>query len=812
MTWSPSVPYRRAYVGAGTLPHLRMFLLAVALLVPLNLPFSLPALRTEASLGWSSEVHQHGDETVFVVSRTLREARVAGLQPGDVIREIDGQAATNERIAQLENQARSGERVHLGIEREGALFEVDVPVSPMSASYVAYIVYLVALGLIGWLLASAILAWRGSQTSSLLLAAALLLFAPMAFTSGVQGDGFIFTGARSLWQLQSTAYRFLFPALLLHLLILESGARPAVRRKWVWVIFYVLLAAVLGIVTRGFSSPLAWTMVGPERTIRTIAGFTMELLLVGAAWSYRRLEPDYPTTRRWLIFAAFCFGLTGIVRSGMQFVLGEHGATHAVTQINAMTLALFPPLGIAYWLPPTAHRKWWLRRWTASAGSLALTSLFGLILAGVVATVLNATGRDLQGVEWPLFALVFMAAIVFSPLLRWAHEALHQRMWAEWSIRAERLREFASSASADLEISRVVDRVRVELPQLLECASVELILARDVAESSELDGISVVPDEALLALLEEQTRRNDEVYVPVREGNGSLLGALRISLDDGRGATPPEEALRELAAQGTATAIRYCQAFAEMRRSQVDLAEAERIAAIGSLARGLAHEIKNPLASLKMGLHLVRRDGANERRLTRLEGDIRRIDDLVVGLLRFTQDEAGDTSETLDLREVVGSCVDDLRAQIEDRGVVLIENYAETALPTLGGRRRLGLIISNLLTNALEAVGEADVIEVRVEPGPHNAADILIRDTGPGIPEEVRNRIFDQHFTTKVFGTGFGLTLALRETERLGGTLFVQSDQGQGTMVRVRVPLARTTGGAELLNGDPIESTMRAAE
>lgn len=787
---STSHLYRRPDAAARTFGPLRIFLLGVALLVPLNLPFSLPELGTAATLGWSSEVHQHGDEDVFVVTRTLRHARVAGLQPGDVVRAVNGQPSSRERLAALERQARSGEQVHLTIQREDSLLEVDVPVSAMSASYIAYILYLIALGVGGWLLGTAIVAWRGTQLPNLLLASALLLFAPMAFTSGVQGDGVTFAGARTLWQLQSTAYRFLFPALLLHLLILSSDAKPFVRRPWIWITFYLALACVLGLVTHGFAAPLMWTMVGPERTLRTVVGLVIELLLVGTALVYRpRRGTTYPTARRWLLFAVFCFGVTGIVRSAMQLAIGEHGATHVVTQINAVTLALFPPLALGYWLPPTAQRKWWLRKWTASFGTVALTSLFGLILVGVVATVLNATNRDLGGVEWTLFALVFFAAVIFSPLLRWAHEALDRRMWADWSERAEKIREFTASTSAELEIARLVDRVREELPDLLECRRVDLLLANDDSAASSLHDANVASRDVLRAMFEEGDRLGHDVYVPVEEGNGVLLGALRVSHDEGRGATPPEEALRELAAQGIATALRCCQAYAALRRSQEDLAEAERMASVGSLAGGLAHEIRNPLASLKMGLHLVRRDGVNERRLTRLEGDIRRIDDLIVGLLRFSKVAACETSERLDAREIVAECVGDLRPQIEDRGVVLRETYADTPLPVVAGREQLHLIVSNLLNNALEAVGGSDLIDVHVEAVGSTYADIVVRDTGTGIPAEVRSRIFDRDFTTKSFGTGFGLTLARRETERLGGTIHVEDVSGPGTMLRVRLPL-----------------------
>src|SRR5690606_39580231 len=91
-----------------------------------------------------------------------------------------------------------------------------------------------------------------------------------------------------------------------------------------------------------------------------------------------------------------------------------------------------------------------------------------------------------------------------------------------------------------------------------------------------------------------------------------------------------------------------------------------------------------------------------------------------------------------------------------------------------------------------------DSIEGHVEAVGGASADCVVRDTGTGIPAEVRSRIFDRDFTTKSFGTGFGLTLARRETERLGGTIHVEDVSGPGTMLRVRLPLRSEEHTSEL--------------
>jgi signal transduction histidine kinase len=91
------------------------------------------------------------------------------------------------------------------------------------------------------------------------------------------------------------------------------------------------------------------------------------------------------------------------------------------------------------------------------------------------------------------------------------------------------------------------------------------------------------------------------------------------------------------------------------------------------------------------------------------------------------------------------------------------------------------------LTNALEALGEGGIIRVSMR-GTSDSAELVIHDSGPGIPDDSRHRVFDLNYSTKVGGTGLGLALARRETERVGGAISAESPPGRGTILRVVLP------------------------
>jgi len=247
--------------------------------------------------------------------------------------------------------------------------------------------------------------------------------------------------------------------------------------------------------------------------------------------------------------------------------------------------------------------------------------------------------------------------------------------------------------------------------------------------------------------------------------------------------------------------IERTRAEETLRARDEQLVQASKMAAVGQLAAGVAHEINNPLSVI---LGFAR---GIERRLAEVGGDALRLPvtsivrealrcrDLVQDLLTFSR-TGRKASESIDLEglvRTVGSLLES-RAGSQDTNL-RIEVCGE--LPRIeGNRTQLEQVVINLGNNALDALGTGGQVFLRLSRDNARHVIVEVEDTGPGIPEGVRNRIFEPFFTTKEVGkgTGLGLSLAYEIVHQHGGTLDVRSASGNGTTMTVRLPAFEAAG------------------
>ncbi len=240
------------------------------------------------------------------------------------------------------------------------------------------------------------------------------------------------------------------------------------------------------------------------------------------------------------------------------------------------------------------------------------------------------------------------------------------------------------------------------------------------------------------------------------------------------------------------------RALKELKDAQEHLIRVEKLAAVGQLAAGVGHELRNPLAAVRNAhAYLSKRLAKPEE----LAGDAR-VPQFLALMDRELNACARIISELLDFaREspvLLQPCplrplVDEVMCVVPKREGVCVRNEVPEALPVpLLDREQFRQVLINLVQNAVEAIpaGRAGEVVVRAEGGGTEPMRVRVVDNGGGIPAEVLPRIFEPMFTTKKEGTGLGLSIVATRVQRHGGTLQVTSEPGQGSEFVIQLPLA----------------------
>jgi two-component system NtrC family sensor kinase len=224
----------------------------------------------------------------------------------------------------------------------------------------------------------------------------------------------------------------------------------------------------------------------------------------------------------------------------------------------------------------------------------------------------------------------------------------------------------------------------------------------------------------------------------------------------------------------------------------------EKMSSLGRLAASIAHEINNPLAGILTYAKLLVRtleegtpDDAVREKLVRhlklVEQETRRCTAIVRGLLDFARERPLETTE-FDLNAAVAEALGLLRHQMELQNVTL-EVHGGVVPPVNADFGQIRQCLLNVLINGCDAMPSGGVLRVSTRAA-GDAVEVLIEDTGVGIPPENVKKVFDPFFTTKTKGTGLGLSVVYGIVERHGGTLRLESTVGVGTVVTLALPAA----------------------
>ena len=221
----------------------------------------------------------------------------------------------------------------------------------------------------------------------------------------------------------------------------------------------------------------------------------------------------------------------------------------------------------------------------------------------------------------------------------------------------------------------------------------------------------------------------------------------------------------------------------------------EKLAAIGEMAAGLAHEIRNPLASLYGSIQLLQAEisleGTQERLMGIVLKESERLDALITDFLLFAFPHVGET-ESIPLRELVEETLEVFKKGPHFHEGFNVDVRMDPTVRIDGNRRQIQQILWNLLLNAAQSMSEGGEIRVEAEQTRSRAGvpsvSWRVKDTGRGIAAENLTRIFDPFYTSRQGGTGLGLAIVHRIVENHGGRIHVRSDLGKGTVFEIELP------------------------
>jgi len=306
---------------------------------------------------------------------------------------------------------------------------------------------------------------------------------------------------------------------------------------------------------------------------------------------------------------------------------------------------------------------------------------------------------------------------------------------------------------------------------------------------------------ARLAKRAADYKEDDELIFSVRKEDNELSSLSKALNSMLRRISADKEKLRS-------TVLSLEGANLELKQAQRDIIRAEKLASVGRLSAGIAHEIGNPIGIVIGYLDLLRQaditEDEREEYIQRTEDEIDRINNIIRQLLEISRPSNSDRTE-VSVHDIVQDTADVLHVQPLMSNIELVLNLAADSDTVLADPNQLRQVFLNLIINAADAIsgveeGTGGKLEIsttlekngdQISPAATDHFKIMFSDNGPGIAEENLSNIFDPFFTTKDpgRGTGLGLSVSFMIVESLGGKMTGTSEPGKGTALVISLPL-----------------------
>jgi len=543
-------------------------------------------------------------------------------------------------------------------------------------------------------------------------------------------------------------------------------------------------------------APVAWWLLRTERT--AAAWLWIGLLLAGAAalilCARGRTESRARAFSR--VFGACLL---------LPFLAGMLAGPDSVGVVLA---SLAAPLCLLYFIYSFHLLDLLISRRVAFAVTLGLVFAVYLFVIRRVADFLEDRFETLR--ELTEIALIFAAALIWIPLYGWMTRFLSKRaqVYADFSKRI--IEEAARILDLEMRLQYLAEQVgrtfglrRVLLvtagePRLRGFFGEEpgAVAARILDQLEQFAGYAkaevlhqrLAADPLLRSLLEEAGYNYLFPLWYEEQLTGLLLldTSPRVFLDEN------EPVLLGLSRQ-ISHSIRTCRVVEEKIGLELALTRQEHLASLGKVAATIAHEIKNPLSSVKTLAQLMREDASvrekYDRDLNYMINEVDRLNRSVQQLLAFSRPLPEERAE-VDVSGLLETAADVLARQYAGDRIRIAHRIARGLKMQRGNPEIIKQILLNLALNAVQASEPEGEVLVEAR-GEGDSIAITISDCGPGIPAELREKIFEPFFTTKQRGTGLGLAIVRKNVRQLGGEIAIDSPiaEGRGTRVTVTLPV-----------------------
>jgi signal transduction histidine kinase len=388
--------------------------------------------------------------------------------------------------------------------------------------------------------------------------------------------------------------------------------------------------------------------------------------------------------------------------------------------------------------------------------------------------------------------LILALALVAAPLRGWLAQRFHKLFEREAALYKEIVARIGSYAGQYKDLSDLLHFVEERTTGALGLRRLKIFVGESdtdpwvaqVLEKSKQEQWEPVEDDPLL------TDQGFKIAYPLRRED-KVKGLLAVDAASAS-LTPDARSIIGLLADQAAIAIDDSRLFEENLRLERELAQRERLAALGRMAATVAHEIKNPLSAIKSIAQVMREDESlrNEygRDLGLIVGETDRLSQSVTQLLSFARRESP-AGQPLSVDELVRSVTDLFRASAREQGIAIdseVRVEAELAGKSVSALRDA---LSNLLLNALQATQPGGRVELKAVQSDGELV-ISVQDSGSGVPADLRERIWEPFFTTRQRGTGLGLAIVRKRVQEVGGSASLGvSRNGRGALFHLRLPL-----------------------